>query len=166
MATELTLVYNFWNTSPANGSYHRLLRQHNWSPSEINKLDRRGIAQQGENIAAKWAEASAWTILERRKRNRGFELDLVIQRNQSLRIIEVKTRLYPASDPDMIVLEGWLNYKKKCSLVRGTKFVLNSMGARANQLESITCELVAVDILSNQHIAVYRWPDAFSLDQN
>ncbi len=164
MQPDLTHIYHFWNSPPANGSFHRLVRPHRWSANEINKLDRKGIAQLGENIAAKWAEAGSWSILEQQKRHRGFELDLVIRRKQSLRIIEVKTRLYPASDPDMNVSEAWLNYKKRMALIRGTKFILNRMKQKANLLDSITCELIAIDILKNQQIAVYRWPDACSLD--
>ena len=164
MPLDLSHIDHFWNAEPANGAFHRLVRPHNWNSIEINKLDRQGIAKLGENITAKWAEAGSWIILHRQKRHRGFELDLVIQQKHSLRIIEVKTRLYPNSAPDLNTTESWLNYKKKCALIRGAKFILNQMGRMANRLESITCELVAIDILKNKHIAVYRWPNACPLD--
>jgi Holliday junction resolvase-like predicted endonuclease len=164
MPMDLSHIARFWNAEPPNGACHRLVRPHNWDSNEINKLNRQGIAILGENITAKWAEAGSWVILHRQKRHRGFELDLVIQQKQSLRIVEVKTRLYPNSAPDLNAMESWLNYKKKCALIRGTKFILNQMGRMANHLESISCELVAIDILKNKHIAVYRWPNACPLD--
>jgi Holliday junction resolvase-like predicted endonuclease len=160
---DLSHITNFWNSAPANGAFHKLICEHRWSLRQINALDRQGIALLGESIAAKWAEIGFWRILERQKRHRGFELDLVIQKNQSLRIIEVKTRLYPDTPPDMVLTEAWLNQKKRSALKRGAQFVLHSMGSAANHLNSITCDLVAIDVLKNQSIAVYRWPDVFSL---
>ena len=164
MVLDLSHIYNFWNSAPPNGAFHRLIREHHWSRNQINQLNCQAVAQLGENIVAKWAEVGSWKILARQKRNRGFELDLVIQRDQYLRIVEVKTRLYPKNPPDMSLTEGWLNYKKRSAIQRGTKFILNAMGQKANRIKSISCDLVAIDILKNQSIAAYRWPDAFALE--
>ena len=154
----------FWNSRPANGAYHHVIRPHRWRHEEICKLRIQEIARLGENITAKWAEVAGWKILERQKRNRGFELDLVLQRDSFLRVIEVKTRVFPDAAPDMNTTEAWLGFKKRKALRRGVHFVLQSLGSEAKRISSITCDLIAVDILKTGQISLFRWPDAFQLE--
>ena len=154
----------FWNSRPINGAYHHVTRPHRWENEFIGKLDLQEIARLGENVAAKWAEVAGWSVLERQKRNRGFELDLVLRRGSFLRVVEVKTRVFPKGAPDMNTTEAWLGFKKRQALQRGVHFILRGLGTEAKSLSSITCDLVAVDILKTRQIAVYRWPDAVPLD--
>lgn len=50
------------------------------------------VGEAGETLAAQWYEASGYQILERNWRTREGELDLILRRNRTLVICEVKTR--------------------------------------------------------------------------
>ena len=153
----------FWNSPPANGAFHQITRPHRWQNEAIRKLSLQEIGRLGENVVASWAEVAGWKVLARQKRNRGFELDLVLRRGSFLRVVEVKTRLFPGRVPDMNTTEAWLGFRKRQALQRGVHFVLRGLGPEAKSLSSITCDLVAVDILKTHQISLYRWPDAFQL---
>jgi putative endonuclease len=46
----------------------------------------------GERIAARWLRRRGWRVLEHRFRNGHRDLDLVVQRGQTVAFVEVKTR--------------------------------------------------------------------------
>lgn len=50
------------------------------------------VGEAGETLAAQWYEASGYQVLERNWRTREGELDLILRRNRTLVICEVKTR--------------------------------------------------------------------------
>ena len=50
------------------------------------------LGQQGEAFAAEQLQRRQWQILARNYRGRGFELDIVAIKQQSLVVFEVKTR--------------------------------------------------------------------------
>jgi Holliday junction resolvase-like predicted endonuclease len=153
----------FWNSRPPNGAFHQVTRPHHWQNDAICKLSLQEIARLGENVTARWAEVAGWHVLERQKRNRGFELDLVLRRGPFLRVVEVKTRVFPEGAPDMSTTEAWLGFRKRKALQRGVHFILRGLGPEAKSLSSIACDLVAVDILKTRQVSLYRWPDAFPL---
>jgi Holliday junction resolvase-like predicted endonuclease len=155
----------FWNSRPTNGAFHQVTRPHRWQQEAICKLDRQEIARLGENIVASWAEVAGWDVIARQKRNRGFELDLVLRRGPFLRVVEVKTRVFPGAAPGMNTTEAWLGFKKRRALQRGVHFVLRGLGSEVKNITSVTCDLVAVDILKTRQITLYRWPDAFPLGE-
>ena len=159
----LSHLHEFWSDAPKNGAFNLVVRRHRWSPALLSKQDRYSLGKLGETITAKWAENCGFNVIARQIRHRGFELDLVTQREFDLRVIEVKTRLNPYKEPDMNVTMSWLNIKKKAALYRGVDFILNKMGSEAQKLRSVSFDLVVVDIRNReQSLLVYRWPNVMA----
>lgn len=55
-------------------------------------MHRRALGADGEAVAAKWYERHGYEVLERNWRTRAGELDLILGRDRSLVVCEVKTR--------------------------------------------------------------------------
>ncbi len=68
-------------------------------PSERRRAVRAGAL--AEDRVAEWLVARGWTVLARRWRGGGGELDLVVARGEALRFVEVKLR----SERDPVGLE-------------------------------------------------------------
>ena len=151
----------FWNTIPSSGASQQLERPHRWNTHKLRQLSRMEIAVLGESIVAAWAQKAGWSEVGRQIRGRGYELDLVVKRDSEFRVIEVKTRLFPIREPDFNITTNWLSISKQCSMTRGAKELISKgqMSARG----TISAELFAVDILKDQRLRVYRWPDVFQM---
>jgi len=54
--------------------------------------DAQALGLLGERIAAKWLRGRGWRVLDHRFRNGHRDLDLVVQRGETVAFIEVKTR--------------------------------------------------------------------------
>jgi putative endonuclease len=54
--------------------------------------DAQALGLLGERIAAKWLRARGWRVLEHRFRSGQRDLDLVVQKGQTVAFVEVKTR--------------------------------------------------------------------------
>jgi len=115
-------------------------------------------------MVAAWARRCDWNVMFERKRHRGFELDLVLRRQDDIRIVEIKTRLCPMMPPDMNVVAGWLNQKKQRAMRRGARHLLGEFHRKLVSYRTISGELVAIDLLPENRALAYRWPDAFSLE--
>jgi len=153
-------LQGFWNLAPNNGSFNSEVISHQINHEFLRTIDRFSLSKLGETIAANWALAAGWSLKRQRLRRCGFELDLVIQKNHVFKIVEVKTRLYPIRTPDLELTVNWMNHKKVSALRRGAAFWLQECAYQKVRVESLECDLVAIDFKANQTIFAYRWPGA------
>ena len=136
--------------------------RHRWSETILKNLNQKSLGQLGENIVAKWAEQDGFTLLFRNLRHTGFELDIVFQRAAAVYIAEIKTRLNPNVAPDMNTTSSWMCRSKYDALKRGMFYVSNQLKSRGNHYQSISVDLIAVDIYSWKHeLKAYRWSNIF-----
>jgi putative endonuclease len=159
----LCRLRSFWDKVSRKG-FEQIEVTHNWSTSLLRTLDRKLLGKLGENIVSKWAQLDGFVILHRSFRHTGFELDLVIQRDSWINILEVKTRLNPSHAPDMNITQGWINKRKRSALLRGMTFLSDTISDGIGSVETITIDLVAIDIYDFQRkIKAYRWPNVICL---
>lgn len=153
----------FWNTIPTNGAYHRARFPLNLQAKGLLELTRSELARLGEDFVGKSAELAGWTIIHRGLRRAGFELDLVILRDATVRVLEVKTIRNRHQDPDLELTAGWLNHRKVQAMRRGCKFVLQSFKSAGFDFHSLSCELITANLRTDGTVTLYRWPNACDL---
>ena len=157
-------IEKFLDSSPARAGFWQLDLDCHWAIKISDRSDLQAIARFGETIVAGLALGCGWNVMFERKRHRGFELDLVLRRQDEIRIVEIKTRLCPLMPPDMHVVAGWLNQKKQRAMRRGARHLLGEFHSNLVSFRTISGELVAIDLLPENRALAYRWPDAFSLE--
>jgi len=157
-------IEKFLDSSPAREGFWQLEIDCYWARQIPDRSDLQAIARFGETMVAAWALRCGWNVMFERKRHRGFELDLVLRRQEEVRIVEIKTRLCPMRPPDMNIVAGWLSHKKQQAMRRGARHLLGELQSKFVSFRSITGELVAIDLLHENRALAYRWPDAFSLE--
>ena len=64
----------------------------------MKNLTKQELAKQGEELAAKYLENKGYTVLERNFRASRTEIDLIVEKDQHLIFVEVKTRSYHTID--------------------------------------------------------------------
>lgn len=155
---------NFWNAEPRNGSYHYAEYSLPMSGDLLQKIKPKEVAKLGESLAAFRANSAGWTTLYQGLRHIGFELDLVLQKDATIRIIEVKTLRHHKFEPSLEVICGFMNHRKTQALRRGAHFLISTLAKQENLVEEITCELVVVHLRPHGRVKLYRWPDACKLN--
>jgi Holliday junction resolvase-like predicted endonuclease len=155
----------FWNTNPVNGAYHRTRFSHSLQRTILLKLKRSELARLGEDFVGKSVELAGWTIIHRNLRRTGFELDLVILRETTVRLLEVKTIRNRHQDPDLELTAGWLNHKKVQAIHRGCQFVIQALKNADFSFDSLSCELITANFRTDGSVTLYRWPNACEFSQ-
>ncbi len=69
-------------------------------------LDRHALGRLGEELTAAWYAGCGFTVLARRWRWQGGELDLVVRRGDLLAGVEVKTRRRGCAEPPAAAVDG------------------------------------------------------------
>jgi Holliday junction resolvase-like predicted endonuclease len=160
---QLRSIRHFWNNDSRKG-LQQIEVEHRWPASLLQNIDRKVLGRLGENIVSKWAQLLDFKVLYRSLRHTGFELDLVLQRNSSINVLEIKTRLNPLHAPDMNTTQGWMNERKKNAIVRGLHFLSESLPDGFHLIESVSVDLVAIDIeVGSKKIRAYRWPNILNI---
>jgi Holliday junction resolvase-like predicted endonuclease len=154
---------SFWNTDPTNGAYHRAKFFHSLQPSVLMNLKRLELARLGEDFVEKSVELAGWTVVHRSLRRTGFELDLVVLRDASVRVLEVKTIRNRHEDPDLDLTARWLNQRKVQAVRRGCQFVFQSYLKADFVLDSLSFELISANMHTDGSVTLYRWPNACDL---
>lgn len=80
-------------------------------------MNNKELGAQGEEIAAEWLCGRGFSVLERNWRYRGAEIDIIAAKDDTLRIIEVKSRAERARDS----IVNSLNGTKMRQLVKGAE---------------------------------------------
>lgn len=154
---------DFWNHEPPNGSFHHARYPHVLSAKVLVKIRRLELSRWGEGLAASLAEMAGWRTVYRGLRHRGFELDLVIEREGLIKIVEVKTLRAGALTPDLELVTLWMNPRKRTALNRGAQFVLEKLANRGISADQLGCDLVAVILDLDGSAQAFRWPNACEL---
>ena len=154
---------SFWNTEPVNGAYHRTRFLHSLHQTILLNLTRSELARLGEDFVGKSAERAGWTIIYRSLRRTGFELDLVVVRDATVRVLEVKTIRNRHQDPDLELTAGWLNQRKVQAVRRGCQFVVQTFKNGGLSFDSLSCELITANFGTDGSVTLYRWPNACEL---
>lgn len=156
-------VATFWNDHPKNGAYHTLRCHHQLCSKTLLEFSRLDLAKFGERLVGSLAHLSGWITLYHGLRHQGFELDLVLSKNRSIKIIEVKTVRDQKRTPDLELISGWMNFRKNKAIQRGAYFLLQSLQKQRLKFDELSCDLMAVNLVTNGEAVIYRWPQACSL---
>jgi Holliday junction resolvase-like predicted endonuclease len=163
MLFSTTLNDRFWNTDPANGAYHFIDQPYSLNLPSVSDLPRGKVAMAGENLAATWASLAGWQTIYQRLRHIGFELDVVLEKNNIFRILEVKTIRNSKFTPDFDSTQSWLNTRKMSSLIKGANFLFYTLSRQKIKIVQLSCELIVINLRGDCLATIYRWPDACTL---
>lgn len=153
----------FWSDHPKNGAYHTIRCRHELQTKTLLEFSRLDLAKFGERLVGSLAQLSGWITLHQGLRHQGFELDLVIQKNHSAKIIEVKTMRDQRNPPSLEQICGWMNFRKNKAIQRGALFLMQTLHKQRLKIHDLSCDLIAVDLKSNRNALIYRWPNACPL---
>ncbi len=88
------------------------------------RMNNKELGLRGEEIAAEWLLGHGFSLLERNWRYRGAEIDIIAVRDDTLRIIEVKSRSERSRDS----ITNSLSDVKLRQLVKGADGYVSSRG--------------------------------------
>ena len=80
----------------------------------MDKISKQDLARLGENVAASYLVSNGYSVVCKNFRVQQGEIDLIVEKNQQLIFVEVKTRSYHSMDS---VLAN-VNYKKQLHISR------------------------------------------------
>jgi putative endonuclease len=109
--------------------------------------------QTGENIALKYLQDKGYQILETNWRHGRAEIDIIAKQDQSIVIVEVKTRTKGA----LVLAEGAVNKKKRALLTNAASAYLHQEDWRGE----CRFDVIAIEIATKESFAVTHFEDAF-----
>ncbi|MCB5265860.1 MAG: YraN family protein [Candidatus Cloacimonetes bacterium] len=80
----------------------------------MDKISKQDLARLGENVAASYLVSNGYSVVCKNFRVQQGEIDLIVEKNQQLIFVEVKTRSYHSMDS---VLAN-VNYRKQLHISR------------------------------------------------
>ena len=112
----------------------------------------------GERIAEKWLRRNGWRVVQRRFRSGHRDIDLIVERDDTVAFVEVKARRGSRfGDPVEAV-----NWSKQKELVRSASVWIDRHG-RAS--ESYRFDVVGV-LVEGERVRVRHVPNAFSIQHS
>lgn len=109
----------------------------------------------GERIAERWLRRNGWRLVQRRFRNGHRDIDLIVERDETVVFVEVKARRGSEfGDPVEAV-----NWSKQKELARSASVWIDRHGRPS---ESYRFDVVGV-LVEGERVRVRHVPNAFSL---
>jgi putative endonuclease len=112
----------------------------------------------GERIAERWLRRNGWRVVQRRFRSGHRDIDLIVERDDTVAFIEVKARRGSAfGDPVEAV-----NWSKQRQLARSASVWIDRHGRPS---ESYRFDVVGV-LVEGERVRVRHVPNAFSIHRS
>jgi putative endonuclease len=112
----------------------------------------------GERIAERWLKRNGWRVVQRRFRNGHRDIDLIVQRDDTIAFVEVKARRGAEfGDPVEAV-----NWSKQKELTRSASIWIQRHG---RPTDSYRFDVVGV-LVEGERVRVRHVPNAFSLQRS
>jgi putative endonuclease len=109
----------------------------------------------GERIAERWLRRQGWRVINRRFRNGHRDIDLVVERDQTIAFVEVKAR----RGADFGGPVAAVNWRKQRELSKSAQVWIDRHGQSA---ETYRFDVVGV-LVNGEQVRVRHVADAFSL---
>jgi putative endonuclease len=109
----------------------------------------------GERIAERWLRRQGWRVINRRFRNGHRDIDLVVERDQTIAFVEVKAR----RGADFGGPVAAVNWRKQRELSKSAQVWIDRHGQVA---ETYRFDVVGV-LVNGERVRVRHVADAFSL---
>jgi len=112
----------------------------------------------GERIAEKWLRRNGWRVVQRRFRSGHRDIDLIVERDDTVAFVEVKARRGSRfGDPVEAV-----NWSKQKELARSASVWIDRHGRPS---ESYRFDVVGV-LVEGERVRVRHVPNAFSIQHS
>jgi putative endonuclease len=112
----------------------------------------------GERIAERWLRRNGWRVVQRRFRSGHRDIDLIVERDDTIAFVEVKARRGAAfGDPVEAV-----NWSKQKELARSASVWIDRHGRPS---ESYRFDVVGV-LVEGERVRVRHVPNAFSIQHS
>jgi putative endonuclease len=109
----------------------------------------------GERIAERWLRRNGWRVVQRRFRSGHRDIDLIVERNDTVAFVEVKARRGAAfGDPVEAV-----NWSKQKELARSASVWIDRHGRPS---DSYRFDVVGV-LVEGERVRVRHVPNAFAI---
>ena len=109
----------------------------------------------GERIAERWLRRNGWRVVQRRFRSGHRDIDLIVERNDTVAFVEVKARRCAAfGDPVEAV-----NWSKQKELARSASVWIDRHGRPS---DSYRFDVVGV-LVEGERVRVRHVPNAFAI---
>jgi putative endonuclease len=112
----------------------------------------------GERIAERWLRKNGWRVVQRRFRSGHRDIDLIVERNDTVAFVEVKARRGSRfGDPVEAV-----NWSKQKELARSASVWIDRHGRPS---DSYRFDVVGV-LVEGERVRIRHVPNAFSLQSS